>query len=234
MADRHARYFRAVAERAEVELRGSAQRETLRLLRDEQPNIRAAIAWLSRPGGDIDSALVTAGSLGMFWHLGRHLEGREVLGRLVGAGATARRRPGPGRCRRCRSSSDHGGAWCTRSRTARRPRRRAWPSSPSSTTPGTCRPVEGAGGGRGRDRGVPRALGRVPGRGRREFSREGDAWGRAVIGFVRLETAMKAGDVTTALRLGPATAASFRQLDDLWGLSATLTTSAGAAAVRQA
>ena len=55
-----------------------------------------------------------------------------------------------------------------------------------------------------------------------EFSREGDAWGRAVIGFVRLETAMKAGDVAAALRLGPATAAAFRQLEDLWGLSATL------------
>ena len=55
-----------------------------------------------------------------------------------------------------------------------------------------------------------------------EFSREGDAWGRAVIGFVRMETAMKAGDVDAALRLGPATAAAFRQLDDLWGLSATL------------
>src|SRR3954453_543163 len=83
IAGRHAGYFRQVAERAEVDLRGHGQRETLRLLREEQPNIRAAITWLSRPGGDIDSALVTAGSLGMFWHLGRHLEGREVLGRLV-------------------------------------------------------------------------------------------------------------------------------------------------------
>ncbi len=82
-AGRHASYFREVAERSEVELRGHGQRATLRLLREEQPNIRAAITCLSGPGGDIDSALVTAGSLGMFWHLGRHLEGREVLGRLV-------------------------------------------------------------------------------------------------------------------------------------------------------
>jgi tetratricopeptide (TPR) repeat protein len=55
-----------------------------------------------------------------------------------------------------------------------------------------------------------------------EFSREGDAGGRALIGFVRLETAMKAGDVDAAQRLGPATVAAFRQLEDLWGLSATL------------
>jgi len=33
---------------------------------------------------------------------------------------------------------------------------------------------------------------------------------------------MKAGDVDAAIRLGPATAAAFRQLEDPWGLSATL------------
>ena len=54
------------------------------------------------------------------------------------------------------------------------------------------------------------------------FVRDGDAWGPAVIGFVRMETAMKAGDVDTAVRLGRSTAAAFRQLDDFWGLSATL------------
>jgi tetratricopeptide (TPR) repeat protein len=37
-----------------------------------------------------------------------------------------------------------------------------------------------------------------------------------------METAMKAGDVDTAVRLGRATTAAFRQLDDFWGLSATL------------
>ena len=41
------------------------------------------------------------------------------------------------------------------------------------------------------------------------------------LGFVRMETAIKTGDVETAVRIGH-TAAAFRQLDDSWGLSATL------------
>ena len=46
--------------------------------------------------------------------------------------------------------------------------------------------------------------------------------GEAVIGFVRMETALKGGDQETAVTVGRATAAAFRQLDDPWGLSATL------------
>ena len=55
-----------------------------------------------------------------------------------------------------------------------------------------------------------------------QFAADGDPWGPAVVGFVRLETAMKAGDVDASVRIGRATAAAFRQLDDPWGLSATL------------
>jgi tetratricopeptide (TPR) repeat protein len=55
-----------------------------------------------------------------------------------------------------------------------------------------------------------------------QFRRDGDPWGPAVIGFVRMETAMKAGDVEAAVRIGRSTTAAFRQLDDFWGLSATL------------
>jgi predicted ATPase/tetratricopeptide (TPR) repeat protein len=220
-ADRHASYFRLVAERAEVELRGHGQREALRLLREEQPNIRTAITWLSRPGGDIDSALVTAGSLGMFWHLGRHLEGREVLGRLVESGEGS----APARARALQAVS-----------IVERPRgclvhphpRCAETAEESlSIFTGLVDPWRAA---------LSKVLVSVEGvtgafrersdafldEAEEEFSREGDSWGRAVIGFVRLETAMKAGDVGAALRLGPATAAAFRQLEDPWGLSATL------------
>jgi tetratricopeptide (TPR) repeat protein len=55
-----------------------------------------------------------------------------------------------------------------------------------------------------------------------QFNRDGDPWGPAVIGLVRMETATKTGDVETAVRIGGTTAAAFRQLDDSWGLSATL------------
>ncbi|HEV7197145.1 MAG TPA: BTAD domain-containing putative transcriptional regulator [Pedococcus sp.] len=220
-AGRHAGYFRALAERAEVELRGHGQRETLQLLRDEQPNIRAAITWLSRPGGDIDSALVTAGSLGMFWHLGRHLEGREVLGRLMAntdgsPRARARALQAVSIVERPRGCLVHPHPRCAE--TAEESLNiftgldDPWRAALSKVLVS----VEGVTGAfRERsDAFLDEA--------EQEFSREGDAWGRAVIGFVRLETAIKAGDVDAAQRLGPATAAAFRQLEDLWGLSATL------------
>ncbi|MDX6300645.1 MAG: hypothetical protein QOF53_1859 [Nocardioidaceae bacterium] len=55
-----------------------------------------------------------------------------------------------------------------------------------------------------------------------QFDRDADPWGPAVIGFVRMETAIKTGDAEGAVRLGRSTAAAFRHLDDSWGLSAIL------------
>jgi predicted ATPase/DNA-binding SARP family transcriptional activator len=221
VASRHAAYFRRIVEHAEVALRGHEQRQTLRLLRDEQPNVRAALAFLSGPGGDRDAALTMAGSLGMFWHLGRHLEGRQVLSRLVAGhdGSPAARalalqaisiverprgclvHPSP-RCAEAASESlalfeQLGDAW-------------------HAALSRVLLAVEGV-------------TGAEPERSRallvaaeEQFNRDGDPWGPAVIGFVRMETAIKTGGVDTAVRLGRSTAAAFRQLDDSWGLSATL------------
>jgi predicted ATPase/DNA-binding SARP family transcriptional activator len=220
-AGRHADHFRALAERAEVELRGHGQRETLGLLRDEQPNIRAAIAWLSRPGGDIDSALVTAGSLAMFWHLGRHLEGRQVLGDLMASSdgsprARARALQAASIVERPRGCLVHPHPRCAETAEESLAIFTSLDDPWRAALSKVLVSVEGV---TGANRGRSDAF---LGEAEEEFSREGDAWGRAVIGFVRLETAMKAGDVEAAQRLGPATVAAFRQLEDLWGLSATL------------
>jgi tetratricopeptide (TPR) repeat protein len=221
LAARHATYFRALAERGEVELRGHGQRDSLRVLREEQPNIRAAIAWLSGPGGDIDSALVTAGSLGMFWHLGRHLEGRQVLGRLLesshgSAPARARALQAVSIVERPRGCLVHPHPRCAEtaeeSLAIFTSLEDPWHAALSKVLVS----VEGV---TGAFRERSDAL---LSEAEHEFSREGDAWGKAVVGFVRLETALKGGDVDAALRLGPATAAAFRQLEDPWGLSATL------------
>ena len=83
LARRHARHYQAVAAGGERLLRTGGQREALRVLREEQPNIRAALAWWGGPSGDRDAVLEMAGSLGLFWHLGRHLEGRDVLRKLL-------------------------------------------------------------------------------------------------------------------------------------------------------
>jgi predicted ATPase/DNA-binding SARP family transcriptional activator len=221
VARRHAAYFQSVVEHAEVGLRGHEQRQTLRVLNDEQPNIRAALAFLEGPDGDRDAALMMAGSLGMFWHLGRHLEGRQVLSRLVGShgGSPAARalalqavsiverprgclvHPHP-RCAEAAEESlalfeELGDTW-------------------HAALSRVLLAVEGV-------------IGAHPDRSQallaaaeEQFHRDGDPWGPAVIGFVRMETAIKTGDVDTAVRIGRTTAVAFRQLDDAWGLSATL------------
>ena len=221
VARRHAAYFRSIVEHAEVALRGHEQRQTLRLLRDEQPNIRAALAFLSGPDGDRDAALMMAGSLGMFWHLGRHLEGRHVLSRLVAGhdGSPAARalalqavsiverprgclvHPSP-RCAETASESlalfeQLGDAW-------------------HAALSRVLLAVEGVTGAE------PERSQALLAAAEEQFNRDGDPWGPAVIGFVRMETAIKTGDVEAAVRIGRTTAAAFRQLDDSWGLSATL------------
>lgn len=221
LADRHARYFREVAERAEVELRGHGQRDTLRLLREEQPNIRAAISWQSRPDGDLDSALVTAGSLGMFWHLGRHLEGREVLGRLVAVrggspAARARALQAMSIVERPRGCLVHPHPRCAEAAEESLAIFEDLGDARHAALSKVLLAVEGV---TGAQRERSDALLREA---EEQFDRDADPWGPAVVGFVRLETAMKAGDVDASVRIGRATAAAFRQLDDPWGLSATL------------
>lgn len=221
VAGRHADYFRRIVEDAEVALRGQGQRHTLQRLREEQPNIRAALAFLSGPDGDRDAALRMAGSLGMFWHLGRHLEGREVLSRLVAAreGSPAARalalqavslverprgclvHPSP-RCAETASESlalfeELGDAW-------------------HAALSRVLLAVEGVTGAE------PERSRELLAGAEEQFERDGDPWGPAVIGFVRMETALKTGDVDTAVHVGRTTTAAFRQLDDSWGLSATL------------
>jgi len=221
LARRHAEHFREVAEQAEVSMRGRGQRDALRLIRDEQPNIRAAISWFAQPGGDIDSALVTAGSLGMFWHLGRHLEGREVLGRLVAGAeaspaARARALQAVSIVERPRGCLVHPSPRCAETAEESLAIFEQLGDSWHAALSKVLLAVEGV---TGAHRERSDALLQEA---EDQFVRDGDAWGPAVIGFVRMETATKAGDLAAAVRIGRATASAFRQLDDPWGLSATL------------
>jgi predicted ATPase len=221
VARRHAAYFRSIVEHAEVALRGHEQRQTLRLLRDEQPNIRAALAFLAGPDGDRDAALMMAGSLGMFWHLGRHLEGRQVLSRLVAGpdGSPAARAlalQGVSIVERPRGCLVHPNPRCAETAAESlalfEQLGDAWHAALSRV----LLAVEGVTGAE------PERSQALLAAAEEQFNRDGDPWGPAVIGFVRMETAMKTGDVDTAVRIGRTTTAAFRQLDDSWGLSATL------------
>ncbi|HJQ88410.1 MAG TPA: BTAD domain-containing putative transcriptional regulator [Propionibacteriaceae bacterium] len=221
VARRHAAYFRDVVAHAEVALRGHEQRQTLRMLRQEQPNVRAALAFFSAPGGDRDAALTMAGSLGMFWHLGRHLEGRQVLSQLVTAtgGSPAARAlalQAVSIVERPRGCLAHPSPRCAETATESlnlfEELGDAWHAALSRV----LLAVEGVTGAE------PERSRKLLADAEEQFRRDGDPWGPAVVGFIRMETAMKAGDVDAAVRIGRTTTAAFRQLDDSWGLSATL------------
>ena len=213
VTQRHAEHFRDVVQDAEPHLRGHDQRDTFQGLRNEQPNIRAALAWLGRPGGDLDSALETAGALGLFWHLGRHLEGREVLSRLLESGdgspsSRARALQAVSLVERPRACLVHPSPRCAE--TARESLA-IFEDLGESSRAALSRVLLAVEGVTGQDRDRAEDLLREA---EAQFAADGDAWGDGVIGFVRMETALKNGDETAAVSIGRAAAATFRRLDD--------------------
>jgi predicted ATPase/DNA-binding SARP family transcriptional activator len=222
VARRHAAYFRSIVEHAEIALRGHEQRQTLRLLQDEQPNIRAALAFLSGREGHRDAALMMAGSLGMFWHLGRHLEGRQVLSRLVAdhegsPDARALALQAVSIVERPRGCLVHPNPRCAATAAESLALFEQLGDTWHAALSRVLLAVEGVTGAE------PERSQELLVAAEEQFHRDGDPWGPAVIGFVRMETALKTGgDVNSAVRIGRTTAAAFRDLDDAWGLSATL------------
>jgi tetratricopeptide (TPR) repeat protein len=218
---RHALYYRDFAQEAEMALRGSGQRNALKRLRDDQPNIRAALAWLGRSEDDVDSALTMAGALGLFWHLGRHLEGREVLARLLASGggtpaARARALQAVSLVERPRACLVHPSPRCAQTAQESLAIFEQVGDASRAALSRVLLAVEGVTGAN-RERSD-----QLLGEAQQQFSQDGDVWGEAVIGFVRMETGLKTGDEQNAVQIGRATAAAFRQLDDPWGLSAIL------------
>uniref|UniRef100_UPI00356643FA ATP-binding protein n=1 Tax=Nocardioides sp. TaxID=35761 RepID=UPI00356643FA len=221
VAQRHASYFRGLAEEAESELRGHGQRDAFRRLRDDQANIREALTHFAGPAGDLDAALAMAGSLGLFWHLGRHLEGREVLARLTaqpGGSSQARARAlqAVSLVERPRACLVHPSPRCAQAAQESLTLFEQVGDAPRAALSRVLLAVEGV---TGADSARAEEL---LAEAEREFLGEDDQWGLGVIGFVRMETALKRGDAETAVPTGRATASIFRQLDDPWGLSATL------------
>jgi predicted ATPase/DNA-binding SARP family transcriptional activator len=218
---RHAEYFRDLAQGAEMELRGHGQRQALQRLREQQPNLRAALTWLETRPGNLDSALMMAGSLGLFWHLGRHLEGREVLSRLLENGeaspaARARALQAVSVVERPRACLVHPSPRCAETAQESLAIFEELGDSSRAALSRVLLAVEGVTGAN-----AERAE-ELLREAQAQFARDGDQWGEAVIGFVRMETALKGGDEEAAIPIGRATAAAFRQLDDPWGLSAIL------------
>jgi predicted ATPase/DNA-binding CsgD family transcriptional regulator len=78
----HARYFLALAERADAQLRGLDQRTWFFHLEREHDNLQAALRWLLNQDNpvELEFGLRMSAALGYFWYLrGYHAEGRRWL-----------------------------------------------------------------------------------------------------------------------------------------------------------
>jgi len=220
VAVRHARHFHDLVVAAELDLRGPRQRDALLLLRQEQPNVRAALNWLSGPDGDLDQALEMAGSLGLFWHLGRHLEGREVLHRLLALGGSEQARAHALQAvsvvERPRGCLVHPSVLCA---DTAQESLLMFDSKGDKSRAALSRVLLAVEGVTGAD---PERSQALLAQAEHQFRADDDDWGLGVIGFVRMETALKTGHLEDAVAVGRSAAARFRRLDDYWGLSATL------------
>jgi len=79
LSRRHLEYYLALAEEAELQLRGARQGTWLERLELEHDNFRRALS-LAIEGGEAELGLQLSGALGEFWHMHGHLnEGRRWL-----------------------------------------------------------------------------------------------------------------------------------------------------------
>jgi tetratricopeptide (TPR) repeat protein len=80
LRQRHASYYLALAETAELELTGAQQKMWLGRLAQEVDNLRAVLVWSLRAQGSVEVGLRLAAALHWFWNLGgRFVEGRAWL-----------------------------------------------------------------------------------------------------------------------------------------------------------
>ncbi|MGQ0632705.1 MAG: ATP-binding protein [Sporichthyaceae bacterium] len=221
-ASRHASHFRTVAERADVALRGGGQRDALRLLRQEHANVRTALTWLAAQEGRADDALSLAGALGLWWHLGRHLEGREVLRPLLhtlvssNGEARARALQAVSLVERPRGCLVHPSPRCAQAAQQSLDLFTAAGDEPRAALSRVLLAVELL------DGSEPEEFEHLLVAAEMQFDVAGDEWGHAVIAFVRLQNALLRGDQRRARATGRVARDAFRALDDPWGLSAVL------------
>jgi predicted ATPase/DNA-binding SARP family transcriptional activator len=228
VAAAHVAYFRSATDAAEWTLRGPAQAVTLRRLREELPNLRAAFAWLAAGEKDesrVEDALHLAGSLGWFWHFGRHVEGRDVLRHVIALdggspAARARALQAVSLVERPRSCPVHPSPRCAETASVSLDLFQQLGDDRRAAISRVLLAVEGVSAHEGDEKAIrSKALLAAADE---QFTADDDAWGHALAAFVRMETYLKTGDATRALPTGQAAAAAFRALNDPWGLSAVL------------
>ena len=221
VAGRHAAYFRRLADDAERTLRGNGQRQTLTRLREEHPNLRAALSWLAADPDRLDDGLQLAAALGLYWHLGRHVEGREVLRDLVARPggtplARARALQAVSIVERPRACLVHPSPRCAQTARDSLELFSEIGDAHRAALSRVLLAVELL------DGSDAERLESLLAQAEQQFSAESDEWGHAVVAFVRLQAFLRAGDEARARVTGRVAADAFRRLDEAWGLSAVL------------
>jgi predicted ATPase/DNA-binding SARP family transcriptional activator len=221
LAATHAAHFVRLGEQVETGLRGPAQAHWLAVMRAEHANIRAALDWLIEAGDRVDEALTLAGSLGLYWHMGRHLEGRETLRRVMalpGASAQARARAlqAVSLVERPRACLVHPSAQCA---AAAHDSLQIFERIGDRRRAAFSRLLLSVEGVADSSRADTRALLEDA---EREFAALSDDWGQAVAKFVRMEMLAKRGDEAGLRAAAEDATTRFRSLNDGWGLSAVL------------
>ena len=217
----HAEFYLALAEQAETGLRSSAQPQWTQILNEEHANVRAALAWLTETDRHADQALRLAGSLGLYWHMGRHLEGRDTLRRvmsLTGGSPPARARAmqAVSLVERPRACIVHPSEQCAAAALHSLDIFESVGDRPRAAFSRLLLAVEGVGANPRHDAAALLA------EADREFAALGDDWGQAVAAFVQMETLTKRGDEAGAEEYADKAITLFRRLGGGWGLSAVL------------
>jgi predicted ATPase/DNA-binding SARP family transcriptional activator len=217
----HAEFYLALGEQAETGLRSSAQMQWTEILNEEHANVRAALVWFTTTDGRADEALRLAGSLGLYWHMGRHLEGRGTLRRVMSLPGGSR----PARARamqavslveRPRACIVHPSEQCAAAALHSLDIFESVGDRPRAAFSRLLLAVEGVGANPRHDAAALLA------EADREFAALGDDWGHAVAAFVQMETLTKRGDEAAAQESAERAITLFRRLGGGWGLSAVL------------
>ncbi|MCU1677502.1 MAG: Multi-domain regulatory protein [Frankiales bacterium] len=218
---RHAHHFTALVERAEEGLRGPEQVDWLTLLRADDANLRAALAWARRRGADDPDALLRlASSLAWFWYVGRQREGREELTAAI-ASAQGASPAVLGRALQALSIVERpGGCIVHPSARADGPARRSLPLFDSvgdehrALISRVLTSVEAVGG-----VDVDATLDWLA-HATVELEKLGDEWTAALALFVTMEIHAHQRSIEVALPLAEEGVERFRRIGDRWGMSA--------------
>ena len=221
LRERHARYFLALAEQAEPELRRPQQAEWLARLLAEDDNFQVALGWCrERATDDPDLGLRLAAALGWYWYVGRQVEGRRELAATLDAVPGG---PPLVRARVLQALSlalRPAGCIVHPSKEAAEAARQSLQLFVAGNDPSRAAisqlllAVEGVAGGD-----VPGCLREVAAA-RVVLAAAGDRWGQALADFVEMEILLRNGADERALPLAESATATFEDLGDDWGRSA--------------